>query len=225
MIAVFCLSGIGGLSCAGATDSRDFTNRARTPRTLGQALSVSSLSSTQLQALEAGELVTVPMVEERAGRRYTGGAAHLLVEAPASSVFDALTDVAVIERVLPKTKRATLLSTRDRQWQVELLQGNRFIEATYTVKLHQAHLGNTQSHRIEFALDRSSPHDIDDLWGFFAVKPLGPNRCVVSVAAFVDLGDSLAVLFERRIQDLILTTPLQVRDYFATAQVSSIHNP
>jgi hypothetical protein len=182
-----------------------------------------SLSTPQLQALASGDLVAKPMVQELNGRRYSGGVSYLLLHAPADVVMRELNDPRGMERVLPRTKRATLLNASSGVREVELLQGNNWVEATYTVTLKdQLELG-AREQRVTFALDQSRPHDIDDLWGYFSVEPLYPNVCVVAMAAFVDLGSSLATLFERHIQDLILSTPLNLqRTLDRSTRVSSV---
>jgi hypothetical protein len=170
-----------------------------------------SLTTPQLQALVAGDLVAQPMVQQLHGRRYSGGVSHLLVHASADVVMRELNDPQGMQQVLPRTQRATLINARAGVREVELLQGNDWVQATYTVTLKDQPRGDSQEQRVTFALDHRKPHDINDLWGYFSVQPLYPNVCVVTMAAFVDLGSSLATLFERHIQDLILSTPLNLQ--------------
>jgi hypothetical protein len=63
---------------------------------------------------------------------------------------------------------------------------------------------------------------VEDLWGSFSLTPVDARRCVVSLVAFVDLGSSPAVLFEGKIQDLILSTPWHVQRYLDQKRLASV---
>lgn len=207
--------------CAGAVDFRDPGVDAEhaTPR---QLPTLARLTAAERRDLVEGRLVRQPMVQQGGGRRYFGGTAHLLVHAPAQQVLVMLADPGVFQRVLPRTKRATVLEQGTGFRRVELLQGNRWVEATYTVTLSSVPTGGEGVNSVTFALDRERPHDIDDVWGTFRVEPITPSDCVVSLTAFVDLGSSLAGLFEGRIQDLILSTPLGVRRYVQSMRGATV---
>jgi hypothetical protein len=189
---------------------------------LAASSELTALTPAQHRAVLAGQMVMVPMVQRDGERRYTGGVSHLLVNAPADVLFATLSQPDVLQRVLPRTKRATLLSDSQRSRTVELVQGNSWVEATYTVTLEQRPVSKDGTYRVDFKLDRTRPHDVEDLWGSFSLAPVDERKCVVSTAAFVDLGSSLAVLFEGKIQDLILSTPWHVKRYADEARLASI---
>lgn len=204
-----CAVVVSTMACASAIDQRG----AAAAHSLTASSALTALTPAQHRAVLSGQIVTVPMVQEDDDRRYTGGVSHLLVNAPADALFATLSQPDVLQRVLPRTKRATLLSDRQRSRTVELVQGNRLVEATYTVTLVQRPVAQDGTYRVDFKLDRTRPHDVEDLWGSFSLTPVDEGRCVVSTAAFVDLGSSFAVLFEGKIQDLILSTPWHVKRY------------
>jgi hypothetical protein len=69
--------------------------------------------------------------------------------------------------------------------------------------------------RVEFRLDPSRPHDIDDVYGYFTVASFDEGRSLVTVAAAADIGSGLThALFGRRVQNVILSTPHAMREYF-----------
>lgn len=206
------------MACGSAVDQRS----AATAHSLAASSTLTTLTPAQHRAVLAGQIVTVPMVQEDSDGRYTGGVSHLLVNAPADALFATLSEPDVLQRVLPRTKRATLLSDRQGSRTVELVQGTRWVEATYTVTLEQRPVAKDGTYRVDFKLDRTRSHDVEDLWGSFSLTPVDEQRCVVSTAAFVDLGSSFAVLFEGKIQDLILSTPWHVKHYVDEARLASV---
>jgi hypothetical protein len=155
-------------------------------------------------------VVQQPFEYERDGERYVGGVTWVMVHAPVAEVRAVVGSVDTLAQVLPRTRRATLLTQRGTDRYVELVQGTDLVSATYTVRLRESPDGFT----TELALDRSRPHGVRDVWGYFRTVDLGPRRTLLNVVAAVDIGPGIARwLFESRIQKLILTTPLAWRDY------------
>jgi hypothetical protein len=147
-----------------------------------------------------------------------GGVAYQLVAAPPLEVMTALLTVPELPRILPRTKRARLIDARAGQARVELVQGNSLIEASYTIVLEHDAGGDS----IRFWLDSSRPHDILDVWGYFRAEPFGASRTLVTVAVALDVGDGLVrLLFEDRIQRVILSAPRQIRDYLEPRVLAS----
>lgn len=216
-LAACAVAGLA-MACGGAIDQRSVV----APGSLAASSALTALTPAQHRAVLSGQLVTVPMVQDDGKHRYTGGVSHLLVNAGADTLFATLSRPEVLQRVLPRTKRATLVKGSERSRTVELVQGNKWVEATYTVTLEKRPVSGDGSYRVDFKLDRTRPHDVDDLWGSFSLTPVDDQRCVVSAAAFVDLGSSLAVLFEGKIQDLILSTPWHVQRYVDETRLASV---
>jgi carbon monoxide dehydrogenase subunit G len=159
-----------------------------------------------------GLVVTRPLDFERNGAHYVGGVATGLVPATAEEILAAMDDVAALGAMLPRTKRATLVDTHGATRRIELRQGNSVVDATYTVELSPT----TKPGELHFQLDASRPHDIDDVYGYFEVERVDDHRSMVTVAAAVDVGSGLtAMLFGKRVQDVILSAPASMRDYFA----------
>ncbi len=162
--------------------------------------------------LAAGELLTTPFDFKHGSAHYVGGVASGLVPATPERVLAALDDVGALDTLLPRTKRATLIDTDGSERRVELLQGNSFITATYTVDISPS----TTPGELTFRLDRSRRHDIADVYGYFKVRRFDDRRSVVTVAAAVDIGSGLPALFAgKRVQDIILSAPRVMRNYFA----------
>jgi hypothetical protein len=193
-----------GSGCAGAAGN-------------GAALSPKSGANVAITAPEraeagTGAVVTRPLEFERNGAHYIGGVATGLVPASAEEVLAAMDDVGALRAMLPRTKRATLVDTHGAVRRIELRQGNSIIDATYTVELSPAG-GPGQ---IEFHLDPSRPHDIEDVYGYFKVERFDERHSLVTVAAAVDVGSGLTqMLFGKRVQDVILSAPVVMRRYFA----------
>ena len=101
---------------------------------------------------------------------------------------------------------------------IPLIAGSLPVGATYTVKL----VPSDKSGELTFQMDRSRHHDIDDVYGYFKVERFDDKRSVVTVAAAVDVGsDFTNLLFGKRVQEVILSTPYAMRDYFARTEPAS----
>jgi hypothetical protein len=167
------------------------------------------LTAAEQHALAAGSVVTRPMELERGTGSYVGGLSYQVVRASPEEVWATLTNVDELPNVLPRTLQARLVAAEPERAWVELVQGNDVVKATYTVVLQRA----VGSETMRFWLDRSRPHDISDAWGYFRVQPFGRRRSLVTVAVAVDVGSGLVrLLFESRVQALVLSTPQLIRD-------------
>jgi hypothetical protein len=177
------------------------------------------LSALDRRALLAGETVARPMRFRQGRGKYVGGVAYQLVTASPLEVMTALLTVPELPHILPRTKRARLIDKRARQARIELVQGNSLVEATYTIVLEPDAAGES----LRFWLDSSRPHDILDVWGYFRVQPFGASRTLVTVAVALDVGDGLVrLLFEDRIQRVILSAPRQIRDYLEPRALAAV---
>jgi carbon monoxide dehydrogenase subunit G len=177
------------------------------------------LSREEQSALATRELVKRPLSFARgADGSYVGGVSYQVVRAEPRQVLLTLADVEALQRVLPATQSATMVSREGRTARVELVQGKAPFWARYTVVLEQSDDGST----IRYWLDPTRPHDIKDVWGFFRVESFGPGKSLVTVAAALDLGPGITrALFEERVQRVILRTPSRIRSFVESLALGS----
>jgi carbon monoxide dehydrogenase subunit G len=200
---------LGSSGCAGAMGD-------------GSALSSKSpadavASSIEQRLIAGGEIVTRPLDFDRGASHYVGGVSSGLVPATKERVLAAMNDPEALSAMLPSTKRVSLVDAHPESRRVELLQGNSWVNATYTVELSKV----PSEDEILFRMDRSRHHDIDDVYGYFKVERFDDRRSVVTVAAAVDIGSGMtSALFGRKVQQIILSTPGVIRNYFAQAEPS-----
>ena len=158
--------------------------------------------------LVAGKPVHHERQLTRGDQRYLGTVSYELVRASPATILGALDDINALPELLPQTRRASLIDSGPGWRRVELVQGNDWLEATYTVRLEPDPNG------FRFRLDRARPHDIDDAFGYFQVEPFDRERSLVTVAAAVDVGSGIVrFLFSDAIENTILTTPNLLRQY------------
>jgi hypothetical protein len=174
-----------------------------------------AIDASERAALAAGRVFARPLEFERGSGNYVGGIAYGVVPASPERVLAALDDTGALAAMLPRTQRATLIDATPRARRIELHQGNSWVSATYTVSLETSEPGS-----LFFQLDPSRHHDIDDVYGYFRVERFDGTRSLVTIAAAVDVGsDFTNMLFGKRVQDVILSTPYAMRDYFARADL------
>jgi hypothetical protein len=168
------------------------------------------LTLEERAALLSGDVVSRPLSFDRpGGGRYVGGVSYQVIRAVPDEVLSAMLDVSALPELLPRTKRASLIESSGSGTRIELVQGNAVAEATYTLLLSRSAAGE-----VRFWLDPTRAHDIRDVWGFFRARPFGNGKTLVTVAVALDVGPGLVrMLFEDRIQRLVLETPRHIRDY------------
>lgn len=185
---------------------------------LAPAARADTLSAAESTRLARGETV----IREHnwapgESARYIGGLTYTIVDASAAEVSSLLEDVSSYRHVLPRTKRAKLISVEpngDRL--VELVQGNALMEAEYTIRVrHYPARGEAR-----FWLELSRPHEIDDAFGYFRVEslvgPSGEQRALLTYAVLVDVGPGIVRdLFAERVRAALLSVPQLVRRHVA----------
>jgi hypothetical protein len=179
------------------------------------------LTRGESEVLRRGETVVREQTLERGDRRYVGGITYTVLDASASEVAALLEDVDAYRRVLPRTKRARLVSQEGTDKLVEILQGNALMEAEYTIRVRKephssVGVGSSSSQEYRFWLEPSRPHGIDDAWGYFRLEPFtgasGEPRVLFTYAVLVDVGPGIVrELFEERFRAALLSLPQLVR--------------
>jgi hypothetical protein len=168
-----------------------------------------TLSGAERRLLEKGQAVHHERDLTPGDSRYLGTVSYQLVKAQPSTIIAAFSRPGALSELLPKTKRATLLDAQGPVQRVELVQGNAWVDADYTV-----YLKRQSNEEVRFWLDRSRPHDIDDAWGYFRVEPFDDERTLMTVAVAVDIGSGLVrMLFAGAVQRYIFSTPGLIKRY------------
>ena len=163
------------------------------------------LSDAQWQEVVAGDLVTKPMKFSIRSGDYIGGVAVMRVHAPPGVVGDYITNVNTMPDWLPITQRAELIGKPGCDVVIELEQGFDAYSKTYSI--HGFRVGNM----VQWRLDPSRPHDIDDLWGYFRMVPYrGHTLLVMGIAADLRLGP-LGLIVEDRGLERLLQLPNDIR--------------
>ena len=163
------------------------------------------LSDSQWQTVLAGDLVTQPITFSIRSGDYIGGVAVMFVHAPPDVVGNYISDVSTLPKWLPLTKRAAYIGKAGCDVTIELEQGLDIYSRTYSI--HAFRVGNM----VQWRLDPSRPHDIDDLWGYFRARPFkGGTLLIMGITADLRMGPA-AVIFEDRVLQRLLQLPNDVR--------------
>lgn len=201
---------IGGLASACSGPRAGERAVARFPSSnLPAHGSEEQLSPAQREALERGEPVHRGRDLTLTRGRCPGTVSHQLVSARSSTIMAAFSRPNSLTELLPNTKRATLVDGDGRLARVELVQGNQWVDATYTVFMERI-----SDRHLRFWLDHSRPRDIRDAWGYVRADPFDEDRSLLTVAVAVDIGPGLfSSLFAGAVQASILTTPGLIKRY------------
>lgn len=147
-----------------------------------------------------GETIIRDEAWESSGRRYVGGVAYALVDAPADEVADLVASTDVWRQILPRVRSARRVGVAGSDALVELTQGTALLHATYTLRVRR------EGGEIRFWMDPHRPHDIEDAWGFVRAQPRAGGRALVTYGILIDMGPGiLRDLFEDRVRVAALT--------------------
>jgi hypothetical protein len=164
------------------------------------------LTANETADLVRGTAVVRPTQVERWGRHYVGGVSYALIDARADEVARLLDDVGTWQRILPRTRSARLVGFDGEDPLVVVTHGTALVQACYTIRVHR------EGSEVRFWMDPSRRHDIEDVWGFLRIEPLGGGQSLVSYGVLVDMGPGLLRdLFEDRVRALALSVPERVR--------------
>ncbi len=166
-----------------------------------------SLTSEEQAALARGEVVRRSVDADLEEGLYQGGVAYALVDAPAAFVLEMLAEVAVYKEILALTLEANPVGKKGRDKLVFFKHGGNLGTASYTMRVQNADKGGV----IRFWMDPAFDHEIDDIWGYVRVDPLGPEKSLATYAVLCDLGMLFRVLFGEKIRELALDTPGHIR--------------
>ena len=213
---------VSGVCSCGPTLPSKATQTASTPQQgttpLAEWSVVTPLEPAEMRRLLAGELVQRAIRQPDATAQRLGGLAYQLVPAPQAVVSAALFDVGRWTQLLPNTfsvqpvdapEPAGRFSAQSLPQRVRLTQGNRIVQVQYTVLLEP-----NGADSVSFWLDRASPHDIADAWGFFECRTFDKKRSLIVVGTSLDVGSAwIHWLLGDRIESLVLSTPQRIVDH------------
>jgi hypothetical protein len=174
----------------------------------GSPAHADGLSPMEVDRLLSGETVARRQSLQREQKRYVGGVAYSIVDAPADRVSDMLASIDGWRQLLPRTRSARRVGSVSGDALVELTSGSALLHATYTVRVRR------EGREVRFWMDSRRPHDIEDAWGFMRAEPLADGRSVLTFGVLIDMGPGLLRdLFESRVRELALSVPDRIRGW------------
>jgi hypothetical protein len=188
----FPLSGSKITGVGNATASRDGEK-------LASALSngPKDLSREELKQLSIGGSAERRFELTLNNRSYLAALSYSGVARPKSEVFRIMSTPEELPKALPVTRDTRFVNNNS---QMYVVQGTFLIHGSYT--LHW--VVDEPSGLVRFWLDPKLPHDITDVVGYFRVEEQAPDRCLLTVAVAVDIGDSpVAGMFKGKIHDYL----------------------
>jgi len=157
--------------------------------------------------LAAGELVHRRLDVELPKGGYFGGIAYIIIDAPAARVMRALDDTSAYRAIFPLTLEAKAQGRRGYDRLVFFRHGGRVGSAGYTAIVRRE-----SPSLVRFWLDPSRPHEVEDMWGYFRVDPLGPDKSLLTYGALLLLEPGFVrFFFSEKIRSYALETPLLVK--------------
>lgn len=179
---------------------------------------MAELVQREREQLRSGDRVERPFRFQARGGDYVGGLAYQVVHQRAPVVLSALLDARQLPAMLPRTRSARIVDSRDGLTRVELEQGQAPFVARYTVVLQAV-----SSSEIRFWIDSTRPRDLRDVFGFFRAEPWGNDRALVTLGAAVDLGPSLVRgLIEDRVERVVLSSVTGIRDFLEPRRLAAV---
>ncbi len=166
-----------------------------------------SLSLDDQAKLARGERVEQHMEVRRGDRRYVGGIAYHLVDAPIGRVERLIRDPLAYAKILPHVKSVSLVGI-DAAGRATLAITHQFAWFTggYRMRVEFSEHGRLG----RFFLLPSPESAVRDGWGYLRLTPIGERRTLVTYGLLYDLGNPLLSVFEDRLATVTLTVPSRI---------------
>ena len=180
------------IAAAGNGANRDFSNEERA-------------------SLDAGALVSRPMVERRGSLELRGGTSFQVIDAPLRVVWKALLDTSHYHRMMPRVIEARVVQDKANERTVFMRQGAGPFEKTYylTVRMYE------ERGDITFSIDERRPHDLRAAWGFYTVRPYADgNKTLLAYGVMADIGlGPVGALISSDVHEWLLKVPWTVKRF------------
>lgn len=165
------------------------------------------LSDSELREVLDGQLVKKKSVVFRNGKKYVGGLSFQRVRATPAVVLNEIFSAEAALRWMPQTLSAVTVGGTGDHLIVRFEQGEKPFVATHALHFWRDDLA------IRWKLDPTRHHDIEDVWGFLSATAF-EDGSLVTLGIQLDLGDGVVRAFaEADIQDTVLGTPRDIKDY------------
>ena len=165
------------------------------------------LTKEENAALSRGEVVRRPLDFDLEEGLMQGGLSYAIVDAPAAFVLEMLAEVSVYKDILALTLEAKRVGERGNDTLVFFKHGGDLGTASYTMRVRPADATGT----IRFWMDPAFDHEIEDIWGYVRVTPIGAEQCLATYAVLCDVGTIFRLLFGEKIREYALDTPGHIR--------------
>jgi hypothetical protein len=177
---------------------------------LAPQASADPLSEDERARLGRGEVIRRPIDVDLPEGPYFGGVAYGVLDVPPADVMRTLLDTSAYRAIFPLTMEAREVGRKGGDRLIFFRHGGRLGSASYTAIVHRQ-----SPSVIRFWLDPDSPHEVEDLWGYFRVEPFVEGKALVTYAALLRLEVGvIRMLFSEKIRSFAMNTPLLLRRYF-----------
>lgn len=176
-----------------------------------------AFSDEERTTLTGGGLVRRDLTRREGGRTLYGGASWQFIEVPLDQVWQSVTDIATLPRVIPALDTAYLVQDNGDQRVLYFHHRSGIAETAYHVRMDL----NRPDHSIRFALDTSRPHDMRDGHGSLRLTPYHGGT-IVEWGILVDLGGGMVMdLFAPIVSEWMLVPPRCLRDILEPGRTPS----
>lgn len=175
----------------------------------------------QLEALQSGELVRMPLTRSPETEGYLGGTAYALIDADPNAVWRAMGDFASYPSIFPKTLAAEVISDRGSRKVVRMVQGTSW----FSISFYVLYRIDEENRKISWSLVEDQPHDLEDTRGYWQVEPWGDGRSLVTYVNVTSVGSSpVLALLDDAIQNGLLGVPGNLRDWIEGPNGARYHD-
>lgn len=137
---------------------------------------LSRFNNEQLKKLQAGEPVCGYLKKEEGGVAAGNGECSIIINAPIDRCFEILSKIDLQVHYVPNKIQSKIVNkSGDR-----LLIYNEYRFYGITVKYHSIYTIDKKNYRIEFEIDKSKPHDLDENTGFYQLEKIDEKTTLLT---------------------------------------------
>ena len=168
----------------------------------------------EVPVASSGAVIEVPgdgAASKTDGAATIGADSTVEIEAPSYVVMEAMCQVGLMWRVLPRVASIEPLSEGGQEMLWRVTHSLAGVRGGYVMRLRPQWLEEGRA-SIDFRVDKRMDRDVEDGWGYFRIEPLGPDRTLLRYSARVVLAPGLIRwLFSNKIQWALTVVPQRVK--------------
>lgn len=137
---------------------------------------LSPFNDQQLKNLQAGEPICKYLKKEDGSVTAGNGECSIIINAPIDRCFEILSKIDLQVHYVPNKVQSNIVNRSGDK----LLISNEYRQYGITLKYHSIYTINNNKYLLEWEIDKSKPHDVDENTGFYQLEKIDEKTTLLT---------------------------------------------